>query len=244
MIVLPAYSTSVEFPEVSEASAEGLLAIGGDLSPKRLVHAYRSGIFPWYNDEQPILWWSPDPRTVLYPDRIKVSRSLRKSLRKSNIEVSFDRAFEDVIDACAGPRRGDPEGQTWITWDMRRAYCRLFELGFAHSVETWVDGELAGGLYGVSCGRLFFGESMFSRQSDTSKIALVALTRQLSQWGFDLVDCQLPSDHVFTLGAEEISRQQFISAHKAAGPELDRRGPWTLEIDWREAPEALADSQN
>jgi len=236
-MVLPAYSATVDFPDVSEASEEGLLAIGGDLSPKRLVHAYRSGIFPWYNDEQPILWWSPDPRTVLYPQHIKVSRSLRKTLRKQTVSVTLDTAFEQVIDACAGPRRGDPQGQTWITWDMRRAYCRLFELGFAHSVETWVDGELAGGLYGVSCGQLFFGESMFSHQSDTSKIALVALARQLNHWGFAMIDCQLPSDHVFSLGAEEIPRERFISALSAAGPDNDRPGPWTLDINWREAPE-------
>jgi len=231
VIVLPANAPPDAFPPVSDATPEGLLAIGGDLTPARLVEAYRRGIFPWYNDEQPILWWSPDPRTVLYLDDIRVTRSLSKRLKNAGFEVTLDTHFEHVIAACGGPRRGHVDGETWITHEMEQAYIELHALGYAHSVEVWEEDELVGGLYGVSCGGMFFGESMFSLVSDSSKIALVWLVRQLKQWDFQLVDCQLPSDHVFRLGATEISRRQFVDELNAALMMPDRQGPWTFDAD-------------
>lgn len=201
-------------PERAERDPDGLLAIGGDLSPTRLLDAYRNGIFPWYSGDQPILWWSPDPRTVLYPDRVLVSRSLRRSLRRAGFEVSFDLAFDDVIRACAGPRR-DADG-TWITTEMTRAYRQLHLLGHAHSVEVWQGGVLAGGLYGVAIGKAFFGESMFSTVRDASKIALVALCRRLVDRGYLVIDCQVRTDHLLRLGAEEMPRRDFLSLVRRA----------------------------
>jgi leucyl/phenylalanyl-tRNA--protein transferase len=197
------------FPPVdrSEREPNGLLAIGGDLSPARLLNAYRSGIFPWYSEDQPILWWSPDPRMVLFPDRLKVSRSLAKTLRNGGFEVSFDQVFGQVIDGCAGPRK-DEQG-TWITEEMQHAYIELHRLGHAHSVEIWRRGELAGGLYGVALGRVFFGESMFSRERDASKVALVHLSGRLRDRGYRLIDCQVYSSHLISLGAETIDRREF-----------------------------------
>ena len=197
------------FPPLEQAltSPNGLLAAGGDLRPERLLHAYRHGIFPWYEDGQPILWWSPSPRTVIFPSRLHVSRSLRKTLRRGTFTVTADTAFARVIDTCADIRSG-AEG-TWITGEMRRAYCELHRLGYAHSVEAWLEDRLAGGLYGIAIGRVFFGESMFSLARDASKVAFVHLLQQLRVWGFNLVDCQVASDHLFSLGAEEIPRQQF-----------------------------------
>ena len=199
------------FPPVGSAEQEpnGLLAVGGDLEPVRLLNAYRSGIFPWYSQGQPILWWSPSPRLVLFPDKLRVSRSLRKSLRNKPFSVSFDRAFDDVIRACAVPRGGQDQS-TWITEEMKLAYQTLHKLGYAHSVEVWNEEQLIGGLYGIAIGRVFFGESMFSRQPDGSKIGLVYLTRTLLEWQFELIDCQVHSAHLITLGAEEISRPRFI----------------------------------
>jgi leucyl/phenylalanyl-tRNA--protein transferase len=199
------------FPPASEALTEpnGLLAAGGDLSPNRLLAAYRRGIFPWYEEGQPILWWSPDPRAVLRPDGIRVSRSLRRSLIKGGFEVRIDSAFAAVVAACAEPRRYTDS--TWITRDMAAAYARLHELGWAHSFETWRDGELVGGLYGVAIGRVFFGESMFARATDASKVALVRLAEHLRARAFELIDCQVASAHVASLGATSISRAAFLA---------------------------------
>jgi len=200
------YRTPPErFPDAAYALREpnGLLAAGGDLSPRRLLAAYRQGIFPWYSSGQPILWWSPDPRGVLLPGDLKVSRSLRKSLR-GGYRVSLNRAFAEVMRRCAAPRPG--QDGTWITAGMQRAYLRLHELGHAHSIECWHDDELTGGLYGVAIGAVFFGESMFSARRDASKVALHALCRS----GFDLVDCQLPNEHLERLGARRMARQEFI----------------------------------
>lgn len=199
------------FPHPGAAlnSPEGLLAAGGDLSPQRLLAAYSRGIFPWYEDGQPILWWSPDPRAVLEPAGLHVSRSLRKTLRSGRYSVTFDRDFPAVIRGCAAPRDG--HGGTWITSEMDRAYRELHALGHAHSVETWHEGRLAGGLYGIALGRMFFGESMFSRQPDASKVALVHLARQMQARGFVLIDCQLPSAHLSRLGSHLMPRQQFLA---------------------------------
>ncbi len=182
--------------------------MGGDLRPERLLAAYSRGIFPWYDETQPILWWSPDPRAVLFTDALHVSRSLRRASRRLQLSITVDRAFEQVIAACAEPR-GPGEG-TWITPEMRRAYCRLHRLGDAHSVECWQDGNLVGGLYGVAIGRVFFGESMFSRISQASKLALVELVAGLRLWGFPLVDCQQDTEHLRSLGARTIARAEFL----------------------------------
>lgn len=197
------------FPSPDQAleQPQGLLAVGGDLSPTRLINAYRQGIFPWYSDEQPILWWSPAPRCVIYPDAVHVSRRLRRRYNQGQFTLSADRAFSEVIEACAEPRQ-DHEG-TWITSEMKSAYIRLHKMGVAHSVEVHIDNELAGGIYGLALGRVFFGESMFSKREDSSKIALVALCRQLHQWGFSLLDCQVSNPHLLSLGAQEISRDDF-----------------------------------
>ena len=198
-----------DFPDVSLAEVEpnGLLAVGGDLSPMRLINAYRHGIFPWFSEGEPILWWSPDPRTVLFPDKIKVSRSLRKSLRSGKFRVTYDRAFLQVIKACAKPRAGSPG--TWLVPEMIDAYTELYRLGMAHSVEVWQQEHLVGGLYGVAIGSVFYGESMFSRVSDSSKVALVHLCQTLSAMDFKMIDCQVYTTHLIRLGAEEIPRQQF-----------------------------------
>jgi len=200
------------FPPIDEATEEGLLAIGGDLSRERLLSAYRQGIFPWYSEGQPILWWSPQPRTVLIPGKLKISRSLKKTLRNSGFRITMDEAFTEVIEACS--RRSDDNEAIWITDDMRMAYCDLFQCGNAHSIEVWSEKELVGGLYGVALGRVFFGESMFSHQRDASKVALVGLDWQMQRKNFSLVDCQLPSKHLFSLGAENISRNYFIQILK------------------------------
>jgi leucyl/phenylalanyl-tRNA--protein transferase len=229
MFILPPGSKDLRFPPAHLASPEGLLAIGGDLRAERLLEAYRHGIFPWYSEGQPILWWSPDPRAVLFPERLKVSRSLRKSLRSTRFTVTLDTRFREVMQACAQPRKQSADGGTWITPEMLDAYVRLHELGLAHSVETWRDGELVGGLYGVALGAAFFGESMFSRASDASKVALVQLVGQLAAWGFRIVDCQLPSPHLSSLGAEEIPRREFMDRLDEALKQPDRCGPWRFE---------------
>ncbi|HSC70687.1 MAG TPA: leucyl/phenylalanyl-tRNA--protein transferase [Candidatus Methylomirabilis sp.] len=205
---------SEDFPDVKEALAEpnGLLAVGGDLSSARLLSAYRRGIFPWYSEDQPILWWSPDPRCVLFPKNLKVSRSLRATLRKNRFQVSMDRAFRQVMGECAGPRRGQPG--TWVTPDLIEAYDGLHRLGYAHSVESWRDGRLVGGLYGVALGRVFFGESMFAQEADASKVCLVHLVSHLRDREFTLIDCQVPSPHLESLGAVTIPRQRFIDMLK------------------------------
>jgi len=197
------------FPPLATAQKEpnGLLAVGGDLSPRRLLDAYRRGIFPWYSEGDPILWWSPDPRMVLFPAELRVTRSLAKTLRNKAHEVRFDTAFAAVMRGCAAPRPG--QGGTWIGPEMRAAYRKLHDLGYAHSVETWIDGELAGGLYGVAIGAAFFGESMFSRARDASKLALVGLVRRLAAERFGLIDCQMHTAHLESLGAREIPRAEF-----------------------------------
>jgi leucyl/phenylalanyl-tRNA--protein transferase len=207
--MIPWIDKGAPFPPVRSALMEpnGLLAAGGDLSPERLLEGYRRGIFPWYSEGDPILWWSPDPRMVLFPAEFRISRSLAKILRNRRYETRFDSAFADVIASCAAPRKGAPG--TWIGEAMIDAYLELHQLGYAHSVETWIDGELAGGLYGVAMGGVFFGESMFSRVRDASKIALSALVAHLKSGGFGLIDCQMHTLHLETLGAREIPRARF-----------------------------------
>lgn len=211
--MIPWLEKNAPFPQPARALTEpnGLLAAGGDLSAARLIDAYRSGIFPWYSADQPLLWWSPDPRMVLVPAELKISRSLGKRLRKSgtyDFEIRVDSAFERVMRACAAPRDG--HDGTWITDDMVAAYADLHRRGLAHSIETWINGELAGGLYGVALGRMFYGESMFTRATDASKIALAHLARQLERWQFGLIDCQMKTEHLASLGAREIPRSEFI----------------------------------
>jgi leucyl/phenylalanyl-tRNA--protein transferase len=204
-------NSSDPFPPVNKAldDPNGLLAAGGGLTQKRLISAYRSGIFPWYSPGEPILWWSPDPRCVLIPDQLHISRSMSKRLKKKDYTVCFDRNFPAVIEACSEPR-ADGEG-TWITREMKQAYCSLHEQGLAHSVEVYIDDQLVGGLYGIAMGRLFFGESMFSRSRDASKIAFIKMVEQLRNWGYSLIDCQVSNEHLFSLGATEIARDEFMS---------------------------------
>ena len=208
--MIPWLDNTAPFPPLSRALAEpnGLLAAGGDLTAERLIDAYRHGIFPWYSDDQPLLWWSPDPRMVLVPGDVKISRSLGKRLHKHDFEVRVDTQFETVMHACAAPRDGQPG--TWITDDMVTAYTDLHRRGLAHSVETWIDGALVGGLYGVALGRMFYGESMFTRATDASKIALAHLAEQLARWQFGLIDCQMQTAHLASLGAREIPRAEFV----------------------------------
>ena len=198
------------FPPHAKALRDpnGLLAAGADLSPARLIDAYSHGIFPWFNADEPILWWSPDPRMVLFPEALKVSRSLKKVIRNREYEVRLDSAFTQVMHGCAQARRG--QSGTWITPVMIAAYTQLHKMGIAHSAETWIDGELAGGLYGIALGRMFYGESMFTAVSDASKIAFVHLVWQLKRWGFGMIDCQMKTAHLATFGATEIPRADFI----------------------------------
>ncbi len=227
---MPVYRLSADltFPPARLAVPEGLLAVGGDLSLPRLRAAYARGIFPWYSEGEPILWWSPDPRLVLYPDALNVSRRLERTLRGRRFRITLDRAFGRVIRACAKTPRAAQDG-TWITADMIAAYIALHEAGYAHSVETWRDGRLTGGLYGVSLGRCFFGESMFHRVSDASTVALVTLVRQLAAWDFDLVDCQVTTDHLIRLGAREIPRRRFLAELAGSLKHPTRRGVWELD---------------
>lgn len=219
------------FPHPDRALTEpdGLLAAGGSLNPRRLLRAYRLGIFPWYSSGQPILWWSPDPRLVLFPERIKISRSLRKTLRKGLFAITADIDFPAVMAACAEPRSLAPG--TWITPQMHRAYCRLHRLGHAHSIEIWHQGKLAGGLYGVAVGRVFYGESMFSLVSDASKVALVLLAAQLRRWDFAIIDCQVRTDHLLRMGAVEIPRATFLELLQLHCPLPGRDGPWRIDAD-------------
>jgi leucyl/phenylalanyl-tRNA---protein transferase len=207
--MIPWLERDTPFPPLEAAlkRPNGLLAAGGDLSPERLLDAYRHGIFPWFSEGEPILWWSPDPRMVLVPGELRVTRSLAKALRNREYEVRLDTAFAGVVAGCAAPRPDQPG--TWITPEMRAAYHRLHSLGYAHSVETWIDGALAGGLYGVAIGRMFYGESMFSRARDASKIAFVHLVAFLAERGFRMIDCQMHTAHLESLGACEIPRADF-----------------------------------
>jgi leucyl/phenylalanyl-tRNA--protein transferase len=206
---------NIEFPHPDFALTEpdGLLALGGDLSPARIVNAYINGIFPWYSHGQPILWWSPNPRAVLFPERLHISRSLKKVIRKKVFTTTIDKAFTEVIHHCASTSRKEQDG-TWITDDMARAYIELHRLGFAHSAECWLDGRLVGGLYGIALGKVFFGESMFSHHSNASKVAFVHLLDELKKANYSLIDCQVTTEHLLSLGAEEIPRNQFLKLLK------------------------------
>ena len=226
--LIPWLGPDSRFPPVEQATTDpnGLLAAGGDLSVARLVEAYGRGIFPWFNENQPILWWSPDPRMVLFPAELKVSRSLARTLRNSRFEVRADTAFRDVIQRCRLSRR-DQAG-TWISAPMVEAYCELHRAGIAHSVETWLDAELVGGLYGVALGRAFFGESMFANVTDASKVALVTLVRQLERWGFEMVDCQMNTAHLASFGAREIPRAEFTRRLRELIHYPSVPAPWQL----------------
>ena len=216
---------NIDFPHPDLALTEpnGLLAVGGDLSPQRIINAYLNGIFPWYSAGEPILWWSPDPRAVLFPDKLHVSRSLKKTIRKNIYNTTVDQAFEQVINHCAQTPRKDQDG-TWITDEMAQAYLYLHKLGFAHSAECWLDGKLVGGLYGLALGRVFFGESMFSHCSNASKVAFVHLLDELKKADYALIDCQVTTDHLLSLGAEEIPRNQFLNLLKVhTGPFLKKK---------------------
>jgi leucyl/phenylalanyl-tRNA--protein transferase len=219
------------FPPLHRAmrNPNGLLAIGGDLSVTRLLRAYGQGIFPWFNPNEPILWWCPDPRAILNPAEFHASRSLLKRVHRGDYAVSIDCAFDEVLDACAGPR-GRSRG-TWLGPEMKQAYRELFGRGFCHSVEIWRAGRLVGGLYGVALGRAFFGESMFSVETDCSKIALYHFCRQLSAWEFPLIDCQIASDHLRRLGAVEVPRERFVGRLRAAVEMAGRTGAWHFDID-------------
>jgi len=222
-------SDQLSFPAIDQAASEpdGLLAAGGDLSVERLVLAYKSGIFPWYEDGQPILWWSPDPRMILQPDQLRISKSLNKLIRRELYTVSFDQCFPDVIQKCSEARPNS--NGTWITEEMQSAYCEFHKAGFAHSVEVFNGETLVGGLYGVSMGQVFFGESMFSLEPNTSKLALVVLVKQLQQWNYKLIDCQVSSEHLLSLGANEISRQEFAAELERLTSQPGKPGLWNLE---------------
>ncbi len=227
--MIPWLQGADEFPPVEQALAEpnGLLAAGGDLSVRRLLEAYRCGIFPWFNVGEPILWWSPDPRMVLFPNEFKCSRSLKKRLANADYEVRVDTAFTEVMRSCAAPRQR--QAGTWITTEMAAAYAGLHSLGYAHCVETWMEGQLVGGLYGVAIGRAFYGESMFSRRTDASKIALASLVEQLRRWGFGLIDCQMATSHLASLGAREIPRGEFVARLAGLTGMSGRLGVWKFD---------------
>jgi leucyl/phenylalanyl-tRNA--protein transferase len=232
--VIPFLDSDDPFPpaELALQQPNGLLAAGADLSPSRLMDAYAQGIFPWFGSDDPLLWWSPDPRMVLFVSELRITRSLRRVIRAGRFQVTFDTAFPAVIAGCAAPRPG--QDGTWITPEMNTAYCQLFELGHAHSVEAWAGDRLAGGLYGVSLGRMFFGESMFSRESDASKVAFVHMVAQFGRWGMPLIDCQMPTSHLASFGAREIPRTEFLDLVEAL---IARTPPprWTLDDDLSDA---------
>lgn len=214
-----------DFPPPHMADRSGLLAVGGDLSPERLLVAYSRGIFPWYSEGQPYLWYSPHPRFVLEPSKLHVGRSLRKSLKAGRFHIRWDTAFVQVMEACGRVPRPGQNG-TWITRDMLRAYTELHRLGFAHSVEAWQEGRLVGGLYGVSLGAAFFGESMFALEPDASKVAFVTAVERFAGWGFHLIDCQVETEHLARFGAEHWPRPRFLEALARALQEPTRRGSW------------------
>ena len=227
------------FPPADTALADpnGLLAAGGGLSPDWLVAAYSQGIFPWFEVGQPVLWWSPDPRLVLYPDRVKISRSMRKLIRKQPYLITMDTNFADVIHNCKSERDGATG--TWITDEMQAAYIQLHELGLAHSIEVRTDSAIVGGLYGVALGKVFFGESMFSKEANASKIALIALALQLRRWQFGLIDCQVSSQHLLSMGAEEISRHSFCAQLRDLAALDLHPGPWKFDDDFQLVSDAI-----
>jgi leucyl/phenylalanyl-tRNA--protein transferase len=231
--VIPFLEPDDPFPPLDFALREpnGLLAAGADLSPRRLIEAYASGIFPWFGEDDPVLWWSPDPRMVLYARELRVSRSLRRVVKSGRFEVTLDTDFPGVMAGCAERRPG--QDGTWITGEMMQAYGRLATLGYAHSVESWLDGSLAGGLYGVVIGRMFFGESMFTRATDASKVAFVHLVHQLERWGMPLIDCQMSTRHLASLGARDVPRAQFVREMRR----LARQPP--IPLPWRFDPDLL-----
>ena len=220
-----------QFPDLRYALEEpnGLLAFGGDLSAERLIAAYERGIFPWYSKDEPILWWSPNPRSVIFPEKFKLSRSLKKTIKKRHFTITLDTCFSDVISKCSQPRSYSSD--TWITEEMMQAYIRLHDLKIAHSVEVWKDEELVGGLYGVSLGKAFFGESMFSTASDASKVALAYLIEQVKIWGFKLIDCQVSSEHMSSLGAVDIPRDMFMQLLSNECSGETRLKQWSFDPD-------------
>jgi leucyl/phenylalanyl-tRNA--protein transferase len=224
---LPVYRLTEQliFPPV-EGAEDGILAIGGDLSPERLLLAYSSGIFPWYSEMEPIIWWAPDPRFVLFPEKLKVRKSMAQFIRNTRLQVTFDTAFREVITACAAQKREGQEG-TWITGEMAEAYLTLHDDGFAHSVEVWEEGQLVGGLYGVSMGSLFFGESMFHKRSNASKLAFITLVSELEKRDFTMIDCQVETSHLGSLGAELLPRTSFMEKLSGGLIRPTRQGPWT-----------------
>jgi leucyl/phenylalanyl-tRNA--protein transferase len=219
------------FPPPAHADPSGVLGVGGDLHPDRVLLAYQMGIFPWYSEDQPLLWWSPDPRFVLEPTALRVSRSLHKRLRQRELRITMDTALPAVLAACATSPRPGQLG-TWLTRDLRRAFRALHERGHVHSVEAWRGDRLVGGLYGVAVGRVFCGESMFAREDDASKVAFVWLVRQLHRWGFPLVDCQVHTPHLARFGAVEVPRRRFLSQLARLGQEPGRPGPWSFDADF------------
>jgi len=225
-LIAPLSRYSYAFPNPRDASEEGLLAYGGDLSSSRILTAYRNGIFPWYSDGDPLLWWSPDPRLLLYPDRFRTRKSFARVLRSGRFEVSFDRAFEEVILYCAATPRDDQDG-TWIDSDMREAYTKLHHEGFAHSVEVYLDNTLVGGLYGIAMGGAFFGESMFSLVSDASKVAFRALSDVLGAKRYDFIDCQMSTNHLVSMGAVEVSRDSYLDELSNALTKPSDIGSWS-----------------
>lgn len=229
---MPVYQlpNDIIFPPPEHAEPDGLLAVGGDLSLERLLLAYQLGIFPWYSENSPILWWSPDPRLILEPRNLQVSERLKRILKKGTFTITLDRAFDAVVRGCAQAKRSTGRG-TWIVDDMIIAYCRLHEAGFAHSVESWLEGELAGGLYGVALGRAFFGESMFTKETNASKVAFVHLVKLLLFWQFDFIDCQVTTGHLMRFGAHEIPRAEFLQRLKQALQFSTRRGQWSFPQD-------------
>ena len=222
------------FPPLEHALSDGLLAAGGDLTVERLLAAYQQGIFPWFNKNNPILWWSPDPRMILRTDGMVISKSLRKTIRKNTFTLSFDNAFSEVMTSCSLPRPSQDlpaENCSWIHPEMITAYNKLHELGYAHSVECWQEDQLVGGLYGVAIGKIFFGESMFSRATDSSKVALAGLCQQLSRWNIPLIDCQVHSDHLASLGAQEIARSEFMEHVTKLSQQTPPNLPWSFDPD-------------
>ena len=229
MQLITADTPETQFPSPNSASEEGLVAVGGEITTKRVLSAYRQGIFPWYSEDQPVLWWSPEPRAILYPDGIKISRSLKKNLRRSKFSITADTAFSEVVKACAGPRTQSPTGGTWITAEMMDTYNRLHQLGYGHSIEVWDEEKLVGGLYGLSLGSAFFGESMFSHKTDASKFALVYLAKFSKSSGIDFIDCQLPTVHLASMGAINISRKEYLRILEAALKRQDHTKCWQLD---------------
>lgn len=225
---MPVYQLddSLWFPSPEFAWNDGILAVGGDLSVERLLLAYRMGIFPWFNEGEAILWWSPNPRYVLFPDKLKVSKSMRKVLRDKEFEITYDTDFRAVITACREMRR-DGQFGTWITQDMLEAYCNLHRFGYAHSVEVWKEGELVGGLYGISLGKFFFGESKFAKVSNASKAGFISLVQNLQQHDFECIDCQQGTPHLISLGAEAVSRNDFLDSLGSINESNTMRGSWT-----------------